>query len=91
MRPRGGAPGQAVAEYLAVIGVVVALFLVLTATRAHRPGRLPVNPITRVGVLVVPPPPPPVVRVRPPAHRPRGTRPRRPRPTVRAPRWALGR
>lgn len=89
--------GQALAEYLAVVAVIAALMLTLTALRSQRAGRVPIDPVRSVGALIAPPP---VVRAprtvparpRPPRARTAPRRPRAPdrRPLITGPRWALG-
>lgn len=89
--------GQAVMEYAAVVAIVVAVVLTLTAVRSQRAGKVPINPITSIGALVKPVPRPRPPRVAPRAGAPRPARvrrvsprprPRVQRPVVTVPRWA---
>jgi hypothetical protein len=104
-RASGGVPtrvdagGQAVAEYAALVAVVVGLVLVLTVLGSRRAGRVPIDPVRSVGALVVPPPVVRVPRTAPrravpgprivPPRRPRARPPRPGRPVVTGPRWAV--
>jgi len=85
------AQGTAVVEYAAVVVVVATLIGALLVMRPHRVGRVPIDPVRAVGVLVQPPP---VTRPRPvraaparPRPRPASPRPRPRRPVVQIPQW----
>lgn len=91
----GRAGGQSLVEYAGVVALVLGLVLALTTLRAHRPGRVPLDPVRSLDALVAPPAPVRPV-VRPPARRPVSrvrrvrTRPRPPRVVLRVPRWVVG-
>ncbi len=92
MSARGGPRGSVTVEYVGVLVAVGVLMLALVAVREHRPERRPpVDPVAHVRALVAPVR---VPRVRRPAtgetRRPRRVTLRPPRPTVRAPVWAVG-
>lgn len=85
--------GSATAEYVAAILTVGLMMLALVALREHHPQRrAPIDPVSRVGVLVRPVPVPRVRTPRPPGpRRPRAPRrPAPPRATVLVPGWAVG-
>lgn len=83
--------GTAITEYAALVVVVASLIGALLVMRPHRVGRVPLDPLRAVGVLVRPAPvvrPPRLTPSRPRAARPpRRTRPRPRRPVVLVPRW----
>lgn len=87
--------GQALTEYLAVVAVVLALTVILTAVTPRRAGPIPINPLKELRALVMPPPRPrPVVTVPRPRATPvrRRATPRRrvTRPTILVPLWTVG-
>lgn len=83
--------GSAVVEYTALVIVVATLIGSLLVLRPQRAGRVPIDPVRAVGILVAPPPvvrPPRRTPARPRPARPRPSRPARPaRPVVLVPRW----